>query len=100
MNATSLICMPLLRQLPHFQKSLPEAHAAVEPLFEIARPSNSFFWELSSQRRSSSSRKRHCRPTFSAGISPHSAQKQTVRVEIPSHRATAAVERKGSLCSL
>jgi hypothetical protein len=54
---------------------------------------------VSSHRRISSSRKRHCLPIFSAGISPHSAQKQTVRGDIPNHRATVAVERNGSCCS-
>ena len=34
---------------------------------------------------------------FIAGISPHSAQKQTVRADTPNHRATAAVDKSGSL---
>jgi len=42
MNATSLICMPLLPQLPHFRKFSQKRHAAVDGLFEIARPANNF----------------------------------------------------------
>jgi hypothetical protein len=46
---------------------------------------------LCSHSRNSSCRNLHCRPTLIAGISLHSARRQTARVEIPSHRATAAV---------
>src|SRR5215813_7559361 len=63
------------------------------------RRSRSLSCVVSSHRRISSSRKRHCRPTFNAGISPHSAQKQTVRGDIPNHRATVEVERKVSCWS-
>ena len=41
--------------------------------------------------RNSSCRNLHCRPTLIAGISLHSAHRQTARVEMPSHLATAAV---------
>ena len=63
------------------------------------RRPRSLSWAVSNHRRISSSRNRHCLPTFSAGISPHSAQKHTVRVDIPSHLATVAVERNASCCS-
>jgi hypothetical protein len=53
-------------------------------LLTAARP-------LCSQSRNSSCRNLHCRPTLIAGISLHSARRQTARVDIPSHRATAAV---------
>src|SRR5207245_5734280 len=52
---------------------------------------------FSIHRFTSSSRNRHWRPTLIAGISPHSAQKQTVRADTPNHRATAAVDKRGSL---
>ena len=46
-----------------------------------------------SHSRKSSCRNLHWRPTLIAGSSLHSAQRHTARVEIPSHRATAAVVR-------
>jgi len=52
--------------------------------------------ELRSHSPSSSCRNRHWRPTLIAGISLHSAQRQTARVDIPSHFATAAVVNNGS----
>src|SRR5262245_1200638 len=50
----------------------------------------------SSHSRNSLSRNRHCLPILSAGISPHSAQRQRVRVDTPSHLDTAAVVSSGS----
>ena len=88
------ICMRLRPQLPHSVIFLNESQA----LFRCRR-SRSLSCAISSQRRISSSRKRHCLPTFRAGISPHSAQKHTVREDTPNHRATVAVERNGSCCS-
>src|SRR5262249_13729111 len=55
-----------------------------------------FVPEFCSQSRRSLSRNLHCRPILRAGISLHSAQRQTVRGAIPSHFATAAVVRSGS----
>ncbi len=52
--------------------------------------------ECSSHCPSSCFRNLHCRPTLIAGISLHSAQRQTARVDIPSHFATAAVVSNGS----
>jgi hypothetical protein len=51
---------------------------------------------LCSHSRSSLSRNLHCRPILIAGISLHSAHRQTVRGAMPSHFATAAVVRSGS----
>jgi hypothetical protein len=51
---------------------------------------------LSIHSRNSPSRNLHCRPILRAGISLHSAQRQSVRVATPSHFATAAVVRSGS----
>ena len=49
-----------------------------------------------SHSESSCCRNLHCRPILMAGSSLHSAQRQTARVEIPSHFATAAVVKRGS----
>src|SRR5262245_41100354 len=87
--------MRLRPQLPHSVKLLSNEPQALLS----CRWSKSFSCVVSSHRRISSSRKRHCRPSFIAGISPHSAQKQTVRGDIPNHRATVAVERKLSCWS-
>ena len=51
---------------------------------------------LSTHCRISLSRNLHCLPILRAGISPHSAQRQRVRVETPSHLDTSAVVSNGS----
>ena len=48
-------------------------------------------WRPSSHCRNSLSRNLQCLPILSAGISPHLAQRQRVRVDTPSHLDTAAV---------
>ena len=52
--------------------------------------------DLSSHSDTSSARNLHWRPTLIAGITLHSAHRQTARVEIPSQFATMAVVRRGS----
>ena len=51
---------------------------------------------LANHSPNSPSRNRHCLPILIAGISRHSAQRQIVLGETPSHFATAAVVRSGS----
>jgi hypothetical protein len=51
---------------------------------------------LRSHSHNSPSRNRHWRPILMAGISLHSAHRQTVRGAMPNHFATAAVVKNGS----